>query len=60
MSVGARSRLTLEDRKVVQWRDYMDSIAAMTALSASGIKPQTMIERCASATVHCLFLNFPQ
>ena len=28
--------VTIEDRKIVQWRDYMDSLAAMTALSASG------------------------
>jgi len=27
------SVVTIEDRKVVQWRDYMDSLAAMTALS---------------------------
>jgi limonene-1,2-epoxide hydrolase len=26
----------IEDRKIVQWRDYMDSLAAMTALSGSG------------------------
>lgn len=25
---------TIEGRKIVQWRDYMDSLAAMTALSA--------------------------
>jgi uncharacterized protein len=30
------SVVTVEDRKIVQWRDYMDSIATMTALSASG------------------------
>jgi ketosteroid isomerase-like protein len=30
------SVVTIEDRKIVQWRDYMDSLAAMTALSASG------------------------
>ena len=29
------SVVTIEDRKIVQWRDYMDSLAAMTALSAS-------------------------
>lgn len=27
------SVVTVEDRKIVQWRDYMDSLAAMTALS---------------------------
>ena len=25
--------VTIEDRKIVHWRDYMDSLAAMTALS---------------------------
>lgn len=29
------SVVTIEDRKIVQWRDYMDSLAAMTALRAS-------------------------
>jgi uncharacterized protein len=29
------SVVTIEDRKIVQWRDYMDSLAAMTALSAT-------------------------
>jgi ketosteroid isomerase-like protein len=29
------SVVTIEDRKIVHWRDYMDSLAAMTALSAS-------------------------
>jgi len=29
------SVVTIEDRKVVQWRDYMDPVTAMTALSAS-------------------------
>ncbi len=28
------SVVTIEDRKIVHWRDYMDSLAAMTALSA--------------------------
>ena len=28
------SVVTIEDRKVMRWRDYMDSLAAMTALSA--------------------------
>jgi ketosteroid isomerase-like protein len=28
------SVITIEDRKIVRWRDYMDSLAAMTALSA--------------------------
>ena len=27
------SAVTIEDRKIVHWRDYMDSLAAMTALS---------------------------
>jgi ketosteroid isomerase-like protein len=27
------SVITIEDRKIVHWRDYMDSLAAMTALS---------------------------
>src|SRR5438093_11022227 len=27
------SIVTIEGRKIVQWRDYMDSLAAMTALS---------------------------
>jgi uncharacterized protein len=27
------SVVTIEGRKIVQWRDYMDSLAAMTALS---------------------------
>jgi ketosteroid isomerase-like protein len=26
------SVVTIEDRKIVQWRDYMDSLTAMTAL----------------------------
>ena len=30
------SVVTIEGRKIVHWRDYMDSLAAMTALSASG------------------------
>jgi uncharacterized protein len=30
------SVVTIEDRKIAQWRDYMDSLAAMTALSGSG------------------------
>jgi len=30
------SVVTIEDRKIVQWRDYMDSLTAMTALSALG------------------------
>src|SRR6202022_4692243 len=29
------SVITIENRKIVHWRDYMDSLAAMTALSAS-------------------------
>jgi uncharacterized protein len=29
------SVVTIEDRKIVQWRDYMDSLTAMTALNAS-------------------------
>jgi ketosteroid isomerase-like protein len=28
------SIITIKDRKIVHWRDYMDSFAAMTALSA--------------------------
>jgi hypothetical protein len=28
------SVVTIENRKTVRWRDYMDSLAAMTALSA--------------------------
>ena len=27
------SVVTIGDRKIVQWRDYMDSLTAMTALS---------------------------
>jgi ketosteroid isomerase-like protein len=27
------SVITIEDRKIIQWRDYMDSLAAMTAIS---------------------------
>src|SRR5438128_11374490 len=27
------SVVTIEDRKIVQWRDYMDSLTAMTAVS---------------------------
>src|ERR1700716_1669181 len=27
------SVVTIEDRKIVQWRDYMDSLTAMTALT---------------------------
>jgi ketosteroid isomerase-like protein len=27
------SVVTIEDRKIVKWRDYMDSLTAMTALS---------------------------
>ena len=30
------SVVTIEGRKIVQWRDYMDSLTAMTALSDSG------------------------
>jgi uncharacterized protein len=30
------SVVTIEDRKIVEWRDYMDSLAAMTALSGEG------------------------
>jgi len=30
------SVLTIKHRKIVKWRDYMDSLAAMTALSDSG------------------------
>src|SRR6266404_3336628 len=30
------SFVTIEGRKIVQWRDYMDSLAAMTALNGSG------------------------
>jgi ketosteroid isomerase-like protein len=30
------SVITIEHRKIVQWRDYMDSLAAMTALRDSG------------------------
>ncbi len=29
------SVVTIEARKIVQWRDYMDSLAAMTALGSS-------------------------
>jgi len=29
------SVVTIEGRKIVQWRDYMDSLTAMTALNAS-------------------------
>jgi len=29
------SIITIEGRKIVHWRDYMDSLAAMSALSAS-------------------------
>ena len=32
------SVVTIDDRKIVRWRDYMDSLTAMTALSASGIQ----------------------
>ena len=28
------SVITIENRKIVHWRDYMDSLAAMTVLSA--------------------------
>lgn len=30
------SIIKIEDRKIAHWRDYMDSLAAMTALSAAG------------------------
>ena len=30
------SIVTIEDRKIVHWRDYMDSLAAWTALTAAG------------------------
>ncbi len=30
------SVVTIEDRKIAQWRDHMDSLAAMTALAGSG------------------------
>jgi hypothetical protein len=30
------SVVTIENRKIVRWRDYMDSLAARTALSGSG------------------------
>ena len=29
------SVVTIEDRKIVHWRDYMDSLAASTALNSS-------------------------
>jgi ketosteroid isomerase-like protein len=29
------SVVTIEDRKIVHWRDYMDSLAAMTALNTA-------------------------
>jgi uncharacterized protein len=29
------SIITIENRKIVHWRDYMDSLAAMTALNSS-------------------------
>jgi ketosteroid isomerase-like protein len=41
LSSGARydnrliSIVTIEDRKIVHWRDYMDSLAAWTALNSS-------------------------
>ena len=31
------SVVTIEDRKIVQWRDYMDSLTAMTALSQNPV-----------------------
>jgi len=31
------SVVTIEGRKIVQWRDYMDSLAAMTALSQAAV-----------------------
>jgi ketosteroid isomerase-like protein len=34
------SVVTIENRKIVHWRDYMDSLAAWTALNSSqGVKP---------------------
>jgi uncharacterized protein len=42
LSSGARydnrliSVVTVENRKIVHWRDYMDSLAAWTALNSSG------------------------
>ena len=30
------SVVTIENRKIVRWRDYMDSLTARTALSGSG------------------------
>ena len=35
---------TIEDRKIVRWRDYMDSLAAWTALNTRVVLPIT-IER---------------
>ena len=34
------SVVTIEDRKIVQWRDYMDSLTAMTALRG---EPETAV-----------------
>src|SRR5436309_15196145 len=31
------SVVTIEGRKIVQWRDYMDSLAAMTALDSGAV-----------------------
>jgi ketosteroid isomerase-like protein len=32
------SVVTISNRKIVHWRDYMDSLAAMNALAASAMK----------------------
>jgi ketosteroid isomerase-like protein len=35
------SVITVENRKVVHWRDYMDSLAAWTALNGKKVPPTT-------------------
>ena len=32
------SAITIENRKIVHWRDYMDSLAAWSALNGSSMK----------------------
>jgi uncharacterized protein len=44
LSNGARydnrfiSVVTIDNRKIMHWRDYMDSLAAWTALNSAGVR----------------------
>src|SRR6202022_2856823 len=62
------SVVTIEDRKIVQWRDYMDSLAAMTALSRTqsgagkskylSCSRKSRVRRCES-TARIATVSFP-